>query len=78
MDVNGQLAAGAEFPDPAKQALALLEACQGDIREASLFACINALSARNKGDRHYWSHVRLLILKWSLTGIPETREPNES
>ena len=50
-----------EFPDPAEQAVALLEMCQGDIREARLLASTNVTFARSEGDLHYWSRVTLLI-----------------
>jgi hypothetical protein len=61
MGVDSQPAIEAEFPDPAAQAVALLEACHGDIREAELFAAINVRSARNERDRNYWTRVRVLI-----------------
>jgi hypothetical protein len=63
MGIDRQPVIEAEFPDPAEQAVALLEACHGDIREAELFAAINVASARNEGDRHYWSRVKVRISK---------------
>ena len=63
MGVTANPVIEAEFPDLAEQAVALLEACHGDIREAELFAAINVGSARNEGDRHYWSRLRVLISK---------------
>jgi len=50
-----------EFPDPVAQAEALLEMCRGDIHEAQLLASTNITFARNEGDHHYWSRVKLLI-----------------
>jgi hypothetical protein len=63
MGVDCQPASEAEFPDPAEQAVALLEACHGDIREAEWFAAINVRSARDERDRNYWTRVRLLVSK---------------
>jgi hypothetical protein len=56
-----QPAIEAHFPNPAEQAVALLQACHGNIREAEWLAAINVESARNEGDRHYWSRVKVLI-----------------
>jgi hypothetical protein len=61
MGVNRQPAIEAGFPNPAEQVVALLEACRGDISEAQLLAAINVKSARNEGDRDYWSRVSVLI-----------------
>jgi hypothetical protein len=61
MGIERQPAIEAEFPDPAEQAMALLEDCRGDIREAELFAHINFKSARNERDRNYWARVRVLV-----------------
>jgi len=50
-----------EFPDPAKQAEALLETCQGDVREAQGIAVTNLKFAQNLVDRLYWLRVAALV-----------------
>ena len=49
------------FPDPAEQADALLEFCEGEIDEARRIAAINHKFARHEADRIYWARVEALI-----------------
>jgi hypothetical protein len=58
---DGQAAFKVHFPDPAEQAEALLEICQGDIGEAQGIADTNLRFAKYQADRLYWSRVGVLI-----------------
>ena len=51
------------FPDPADQAEALLETCQGDIGEAEEIAITNFKFAKCQEDQIYWTRVEALISK---------------
>jgi hypothetical protein len=59
--LGGQLGFEREFPDPAKQAEALLETCQGNIGEAQGIALTNLKFANYPVDRLYWMRVEALI-----------------
>jgi hypothetical protein len=63
MGIDGQAVFKEDFPDPAEQAEALLEVCQGDIGEAHGIAATNLKYAKYQADRLYWSRVEALILK---------------
>ena len=63
MSVNGQTAFEPNFPNPGEQAEALLEICDGDIREAQIIAATNLRFASDATERRYWSTVETLILK---------------
>jgi hypothetical protein len=51
------------FPDPAEQAEALLESCQGDVCEAQTIATTNFKYAKYQADQLYWSRVEVLLLQ---------------
>ena len=61
MGSAGQAVLKGHFPDPAEQAEALLEICQGDLDEARSIADTNLKFAKCLADRIYWSRVRVLI-----------------
>src|SRR5262249_46768076 len=63
MAVDGQAVFHEDFPDPAEQAEALLETCQGDVCEAQGIAATNLRFSKCPADRIYWSRVETLILR---------------
>lgn len=63
MSIGGQPAFEPNFPNPEEQAEALLEICEGDIREAQIIAATNLRFASDTEERRYWSSVEALILK---------------
>jgi hypothetical protein len=67
MSIENQRALEADFPDPAEQAEALLELCEGDICEAELIADTNLKFANDEGERRYWSRVKHEIVKQDST-----------
>ena len=69
--MDGQPLLKAHFPDPAEQAEALLETCEGDIREAKGIAATNYKFANYPADRLYWSRVEVLISAQELAGVIE-------
>lgn len=66
MDVDAQDVLHEDFPDPAAQAEALVEICQGDIDEAQSIANTNLRFAKYQTDRLYWWRVGILIsiIEW--------------
>jgi hypothetical protein len=68
MNTESQRALEADFPDPAEQAEALLELCEGDICEAELIADTNLKFANDEGERRYWSRVKHSIANQYPTG----------
>ena len=69
--MDGQLPLRAHFPDPAEQAEALLETCEGDIHEAKGIAATNYKFANYPADRLYWSRVEVLISAQEPAGVIE-------
>jgi hypothetical protein len=65
------------FPDPAEQAEALLEICQGDIGEAQGIAATNFKFAKDPPDRIYWSRVGVLILRQEPAAVRERLANNK-
>lgn len=74
MVVDVQAAFPEDFPDPAEQAEALLEICQGDMREAHAIAATNLRFSKCQADRTYWSRVEILIMKQQQTVVMERLE----
>jgi hypothetical protein len=77
MAVDGQAVFHENFPDPAEQAEALLEICQGDVREAQAIAATNLRFSGCQTDRIYWSRVETLILKQEHAVVVERLEKNK-
>jgi predicted lipoprotein len=59
------------FPDPAEQAEALLETCQGDVCEAQTIATTNFKYAKYQADQLYWSRVEVLLLQQGPAAVME-------
>jgi hypothetical protein len=69
MAVDGQAVFHEDFPDPAEQAEALLETCQGDVCEARGIAATNLRFSKCQADRIYWSRVETVILTQEQTAV---------
>lgn len=65
-----------DFPDPAEQAQALLEICEGDVHEAQAIAAMNLEFSKREGDRIYWSRVETFIFNQEQAAIVERLEKN--
>jgi predicted lipoprotein len=59
------------FPDPAEQAEALLESCQGDVCEAQTITATNFKYAKYRADQLYWSRVEVLLLQQGPAAVME-------
>lgn len=77
MAVDRQAVFHEDFPDPAAQAEALLEICQGDVFEAQTIAATNLRFSKCQADQTYWSRVETLILKQEQTVVTERREKSK-
>lgn len=66
MSSDAPQALEAGFPDPAQQAEALLEVCQGDVHEAQAIVGTNLKFATEEAERRYWCSVEALLSKQSL------------
>lgn len=77
MGVDAQPVIKGDFPDPAEQAEALLENCQGDVREAQAIAATNLRFSDCQADRTYWLRVETLILKQEQAVVVERLEKNK-
>jgi hypothetical protein len=77
MAVDAQAVFHEDFPDPAQQAEALLEICQGDVWEAQAIAATNLRFSKCQTDRTYWSRVEILILKQEQAVVTERLEKNK-
>jgi hypothetical protein len=65
------------FPEPACQAEALLEICQGDIGEAQEVAITNFKFAKCQKDQLYWTRVEDLISKQDSAVVMERLSNNK-
>jgi hypothetical protein len=77
MAVDGQAVFHEDFPDPAEQAEALLEICQGDVCEAQGIAAANLRFSKCQADRIYWSRVETLIFRQEQAAVVERLEKNK-
>lgn len=77
MAVDAQAVFYEDFPDPAQQAEALLEICQGDVGEAQAIAATNLKFSKYQADRIYWSRVETLIVKQRQAVVMERLEKNK-
>lgn len=77
MAVDAQDVFDGDFPDPAAQAEALLEICQGDIGEAQRIADRNLRFAKYQTDRLYWSRVGVLLSRQEPTVVLERLARNK-
>jgi hypothetical protein len=77
VDVDEQALFIGCFPDPAEQAEALLEICQGDIGEALGIAGTNFNFAKSQEDQLYWTRVEALIAKQEPAVVMERLSNNQ-
>ena len=73
MSINDEYALETNFPNPGEQAEALLEICEGDVREAQSIAATNLRFAGDAKERRYWWCVGALLAK---TGTNQHRGNN--
>lgn len=80
MIMEDQPGYGSDFPNSKEQAEALLDSCEGDIREAQIIAATNLRFATDLRVRQYWSSVEALVSKRDPSSVvsPKVNEETES